>query len=1090
MNDSYELFKKIIHECNYSNTYKMAWAKGIVECLVEKKYTEYNDMWNTIKIEDIVKKMIGFYWDYSMFNPNSQSRKNNREPIIIQNVNLLISEFQRITHNKSKVKYETIESYLVLSDLKKVYLEVVKKSIKAAKENVSWRFARLHNYVFNDYVCGSQDDDIRIKKKLSKVLVENKEEIIQKIDDRWNEMLKEFDSIKSADDSKEYTNKKVVIDDSEISLFDIHMSNRLRNGLLKAGINTLSDFKKLDANKLLRIRNLGKKSFDEANILLGEIDNKFENYYIPSNDFGCEMTSRLKNCLINNGISNIEEFKKLTTEDLSEMKNLGKKTLEEAQQLLKELGVKIIGYNDNVKDEIDNKAIFSIYSKILIDKCGISIRLKNALFSSGINTLADLANCPLKSLKHVLGRKSFEEAALYRKLVIDEVSYSDDNSDFILRVIDLISNSKDISFICLKNFLKENSNYPIEKLVDDVNVLRYGGKIDFTMNGVKIRRLKLIDYINSLDLSIKMLIVERFNGKTLQELGDSRSLTRERIRQKLQKIIDNIPSVDEDKYREIFEKYSFKEEEFTKLFNEEKIIYYYLKEKYHCGTIDIVEGLNDGFFNDNQKNIIRDMKKMIRLFGETVELNRSSIINSMIKEYAKKEISIEKFTDIYNSFCRNNNYDLEKIDDRSMEGAVGRSGIALFGLGRKFRYYNFSDIIGSEEYEELKKIYYGTNTGYYSTLVIFKNNLILMSSLDIRNEYELHNLSKNYFNNKNGITFDRMPNFSINGITKEDFLEEKIKELSPISISDFCKYMETEYGHKEATLTSYIVSNMQEYIDNGLLRSNMVILPDYVIEKIKCILKEPIYSLDDFKLLLIENGFENIIENIITSANMYKIGYRIRSSYIMRKDINSIEDYIKHQALENDFILNDNFLKNSTYYTMMKRIEKNLDIFLISNDEYITIKKLNELGITKKDVSIFCNQVYERFKNEEYFTVSNVKDLIDINKLDDFGFDDIFFENIIGNIDNIQYLKFSNNKLYSFLYAVIDSKKFVLDCIGGRAAISIDELQYEIEDKYGIEVTQERIKNAIVDTDLYCSNELNKIYQNKEYYYEEVYHYE
>ena len=45
-------------------------------------------------------------------------------------------------------------------------------------------------------------------------------------------------------------------------------------------------------------------------------------------------------------------------------------------------------------------------------------------------------------------------------------------------------------------------------------------------------------------------------------------------------------------------------------------------------------------------------------------------------------------------------------------------------------------------------------------------------------------------------------------------------------------------------------------------------------------------------------------------------------------------------------------------------------------------------------------------------------------------------------------------------------------------------------DKYGITVTQERIKNAIIDTELYFSDELNKIYQNKEYYYEEVFNYE
>ena len=53
MNDSYELFKKLIDECTYSNTYKMAWAKGIVECLSENSFEIYNDNWYSISYINI-----------------------------------------------------------------------------------------------------------------------------------------------------------------------------------------------------------------------------------------------------------------------------------------------------------------------------------------------------------------------------------------------------------------------------------------------------------------------------------------------------------------------------------------------------------------------------------------------------------------------------------------------------------------------------------------------------------------------------------------------------------------------------------------------------------------------------------------------------------------------------------------------------------------------------------------------------------------------------------------------------------------------------------------------------------------------------
>ena len=116
--------------------------------------------------------------------------------------------------------------------------------------------------------------------------------------------------------------------------------------------------------------------------------------------------------------------------------------------------------------------------------------------------------------------------------------------------------------------------------------------------------------------------------------------------------------------------------------------------------------------------------------------------------------------------------------------------------------------------------------------------------------------------------------------------------------------------------------------------------------------------------------------------------------------------------------------------------------------------------------------------------------MIEINKLDDFGFDDIFFENIIGNIDGNTCAKVSNNKIFSFVNNSFDSKKFITDNIGSRISVTMDDLQNELLEKYGINVTQDRIKNAIIDTDMYYSDAFNKIYQNKEYYYEEVFSYE
>lgn len=844
------------------------------------------------------------------------------------------------------------------------------------------------------------------------------------------------------------------------------------------------------------------EKFNEYEII--EIENEDLNNEISEEELSLSlnninMSNRLRNCMMNNNITTLRDFLKLDLEKIKNIKSLGRKSANEAAYLIVALKNDVrpyilekgvistySGLEDDIK--ISDKLIENLYEKISIDECDFSARLYNCLKTNNILTIGKLINTPNDSIKKFenLGKKSYEEALEFKRKIKNEINFGDNNEDFLIKVIKLLSKEKEVSYITLRNFLMNYSNYPVDMLMNEINELRNKKIIVYKMNGMKIKNKSIIDYINELDEEKKELIIERFQGKTLQEMGRSRGVTRERIRQKIVKIIENIPLVEEDKYKNIFEDYDISESDFVNIFEEEKIVYNYLKEKYKNGDKDIKEALNDVRINESQREKIRRIRRIIKLFGETIEISKSNIIRALTKQYARKSFAFEDFANIYNDFIQKHpEWNLDKSDDRTIEGILSRTGETVFTLGRKFRYYDYN-AISEDDYNRLKEIFMTLDAGYYSTLVIYNNNKELISSLDIKDEYELHNLSKSLFSDLNDLTFDRMPNFSIKGVTKDEFLEEKIKELAPISLSDFGEVMESEYGHKSATVTWYVGNNYFECIENGILKNDIELLANEDVEKIKRLLTKPIYSLEEMKDLLKNNGYANYKE-ILISANMYKIGYRIRSSYICSKEITSIEEYFRDIAEKNDFIENDNILRNSTYSSMMKRIEKTLDIFLISNNEYITIKKLRTLGINKEDIINFCEKVKEKFEENSYFTLSNVRDLIEIEKLDDFGFDDIFLENIIGNIENISCLKFSKNKIFSFNTNEIESKKFILDCIGNKESIFIDELQKEILDNYGIEIDSYKIKNAIMDTDLYISDMLNKIYQNKNIYYEEVY---
>lgn len=807
---------------------------------------------------------------------------------------------------------------------------------------------------------------------------------------------------------------------------------------------------------------------------------------------------RLKNVLLRNGIVYFSQLLECPNEQIHNFRNAGNKTVEEAIQLKNNPSIvqtliqvkEEIELNDFervrvLEERIDNEFISNIYSDFTYKDFAMSVRLKNCLYSNKISSVPLFLKTPIDVIKKFsnLGKKSLQEA-IDIKIKLLDINDSENMDKILYLFIKKITNDEAKSVIYIKNYLLQKTNYNIEKFVDDLNKLKNENKIELSMDGIKVKKISVMEYINSLDdEKRKNIMTMRLNGSTLEEIGTKEGVTRERIRQISTKFLAGIPDVKESKYKNIFEKYNFCENEFCKIFNEPRTTYYYLKLACDSGDIDIIDGLENTDFNENQKNTIRKLKNIISVFGKNCNGSKNEVVKILSEEYASDGITFEDFTKIYNNFVRENkDVELELSDERSIEGILGRQDNIIFDFGRKFRYVDLS-LIDKSVINKINSVI-GLEEGYYSTLVIFNDNQDLMKELDIRNEYELHSFLKKKQEDFTNIKFDRMPNFSLGGIDKHDFTLNKINELAPISVNDFLDFMEKNYGHKSNTFLSYLMIEFGEYINGNFIDSDVIEIKDELILELKKLLTEPIYSLDLVKDILKSNGYLNVDE-IITKNSMYKIGYKIRSSYILRKDYDSVEEYFTELSQTKDFIPNENILMSSTYSVSIKRVEKNYDIVLISDREFITYKKLAELGINKEMMNKFCNDVFTSFENINYFTIYNIKNMIDTTWIDDNGFDDIFYECLVETIDNIKFLRINNQKIYSF----IDDNVEVEDIINEfmvEESIYVDELIDDIKEKYGIDVSSDKL----IYSDKFYSRELNKLYLNKECYYKEVYNYE
>ena len=88
----------------------------------------------------------------------------------------------------------------------------------------------------------------------------------------------------------------------------------------------------------------------------------------------------------------------------------------------------------------------------------------------------------------------------------------------------------------------------------------------------------IIQYIAQLPNDRERKILQaRLNGKTLQEIGDQYDITRERVRQLMNKALKKKPYLREDKYAYIYNHYDFSLEDFILAFDEPTETYYYLE---------------------------------------------------------------------------------------------------------------------------------------------------------------------------------------------------------------------------------------------------------------------------------------------------------------------------------------------------------------------------------------------------------------------------------------------------------------------------------------------------------------------------------
>ena len=715
----------------------------------------------------------------------------------------------------------------------------------------------------------------------------------------------------------------------------------------------------------------------------------------------------------------------------------------------------------------------------------------------------------LNKFEGYLSKEQEEQVVSILRARIDDVNFESVNYSMfgqdILESLDLDYEFKkekiDLTRTLLINILKRERK-PINLftlknridyfVVNNIDVQDYlieltkEGFVKYTSEGIKYYKPSIKEYIDNNKTTFS-IIDSRLRGSTLEMIGEETSVTRERIRQKETVQLKQIPvdEIYESRYLKYFINYDLTPEEFCKIFTFDEYQFrffylYYKKEKVLMTKEELMDSdeltfkereyleeiLNEGFLFINNKKI---RNKKINLIEYLIEL------------YAQEEIVKDDFYPIVRKFIDQHQLDFDFSSDRAIDGMISRADNVLLKYGRRMIHYQIDHIDVLEKLQLIDFDYFINQE--ISAKKILEAYEVPLNQIDIFDEYELHNLLKKYANYlPENVTLTRMPFIEVGEVDREEQVINLLIELSPISVDNFVLAYSKRYGIFEGTVRANFLNVLEEFKTEETYIADIPVIDPKIENNLKTILVNEFYFKEDVQ----KNYTKNFGYSRIPDFLFKKVGYRNYSEFILKDNYNRADLYFEEKYFNQEmFDVTDNRLYLlGSFRRKLEQKTSELTVFQYEKNSYINIKRLKSFAdIQESDFIELLNQI-DDYIGDRYFTFSNVEFLIEKSKLNELGFEPIFYESILKGANQYRYQNLGGTTLFRKTKNKFYSYDFLEEIVSRYKAIDIYDLQDLLDNKYSIKLSKELIVSTCLKRDLYFNPTMEMIYLDIEEFYE------
>ena len=779
------------------------------------------------------------------------------------------------------------------------------------------------------------------------------------------------------------------------------------------------------------------------------------------------LSVRCYNALTKAGVKTVSQFMKVDDARVVGIRNMGARSIEEMQKTKQKIKV-ISPYDDesNITTASEKECMKAVFSLLGILPCH-----PGELFKSLLPDFENRQNAPANP-----GNPEWNPVFL-RKLVRQHMLEVLEKNPFGLDYGEFIGFYKD-SPIARKEVLAIYG-----ELVGAGEVT--GGSV------VHLNKPSLRDY--ALGIENKKhgeMFMMRLMGKTLEEIGENFGhVTREGVRQVINKCIERKKVlVREDRYVGVFQTYDFTKNDFLQIFEVDDFCYVYLtlmctKTRKAEPHLFIEDKNYPAALRKKAEEIL--FRNFFTINGKKVQKKRTDLADYVCRAYFKNEAAFDKFVEKYNQVVRKLGVHKDPkfiVNRATYQNRFSESENVLWKYQSRFRYYgmdgyDFTSLLEGLDLERYKNV-------EYSTLKFFRVNRELMAEYDIRDEYELHNLLRKLYAKKKdpNITFSRMPIIEFGKPDREKQVFELLRAKAPIDVRGFCEAYEDEYGVLARTVSGGFISGIAKYRDNnGIYNLHTKPLPKNQLEKLKSLLDRDYYDFS-FILNLYDTEFPESGMDTFSSYSLKELGFRVFTSYCIRDTFVNAIDYFRHILTGTDYVdlrdLPRSLTSHTSFTSEMYALKASFEIIEYEPHKFVSIRKLNERGITKNDLRGYCDKVAMFVMPFTHFTIKKLRNQGFTHPLHGENYKDWFYASLL-TVDKkrFSYQRMGGSKIFRMGAERTTMESLISAIVQKNDGISFQGLLGILDAEYGLSIDKYKIGAILDSSPLYYDRLEDRIYR-------------